>query len=518
MYVFVAETLALLVRADDGIEGYPLPGTSKPLKIQQYADDSLLFARNGKSVQNFFRKVEIFQKASGSIINASKTRGMALGGFEPSSDARLKDITWTNGNGMKILGVTFYARLKQTINFNWVTTLNKIDKTLHFLRLRLVSLRGKALLYNALGLSKVWFLANTLPMPEWVETRLHTSIFENLWQKQNYNPVKRSTLFLPTKSGGLGILSPKEQCLAIHLKTLFQLKQRSAGDTHDCHYLYKYWLASSLTKFIHKYPDWTFLRQNNFPKHWDDKTPQYYKTAIQYVTEYQTLFDTTNKKCKTLYTEIIKNLKTVVTSERYWTGVTKTKLPWTLIWKRNFTSHAPGMTQNVLYRLLHNSLPTATLLMRNARQKTIKDKNCKTCGRVEDAFHIFTLCPPSIEIWEYFKHVYRSFVPSRIINPANSIFLLDIAHLPERHPVSLLLLTLTQIMSEVWSGRCHEMLKNKKMDAQNIIQKIIKKMKEIIKIKYNYHADRYTLSIFSELFCHKDILRHLENGKLKVTI
>ena len=236
MYVFVAETLALLVRTD---EGYPLPGTSKPLKIQQYADDSLLFAKNSQSVQYFFRKGDIFQKASGSIINASKTRGTALGGFEPSSDARLKDTTWTNGKGMKILGVTFYARLKQTISFNWVTTLNKIDKTLHFLRLRPVSLRGKAL-----GLSKAWFLANTLPMPEWVETRLHTTIFENLWQKQNYNPVKRGTLFLPTKSGGLGVLSPKEQCLAIHLKTLFPVKQRSAGDTHDCHYLYKYWLAS----------------------------------------------------------------------------------------------------------------------------------------------------------------------------------------------------------------------------------------------------------------------------------
>ena len=177
------------------------------------------------------------------------------------------------------------------------------------------------------------------------------------------------------------------------------------------------------------------------------------------------------------------------------------------------------MTQNLLYRFLHNSLPTTTLLMRNARQQTFKDKNCKRCGRVEDAIHIFTLCPPSIEIWEYFKHVYRSFVPSRIINPANSIFLLDIAHLSERHPVSRFLLTLTQvIMSEIWSGRCHAILKNKKMDSQNVIQKIVKKIKEIIIIKYNYHAERNTLNIFSDLFCHKDILCHLENGKLKETI
>ena len=202
----------------------------------------------------------------------------------------------------------------------------------------------------------------------------------HLWQLPNYNSVKRSTLFLPTKSRCLGILSPKEQCRALHLNTLFQLRQRCAGDAHDCHYLYKYWLASSLTKFTHKYPDWTFLRQNDFLKHWDDKTPQYYKTAIQYVTEHQSLFDTTNKTCKTLHTELTKHLKTVEKSERYWTGVTKTKLPWTLIWKRNFTSHAHGVTQNVLYRFQHNSLPKATLLTRKARQKRLKTKTVKHAG------------------------------------------------------------------------------------------------------------------------------------------
>ena len=345
LYVFVAEVLALLVRADDGIEGISLPGSPKPLKIQQYADDFILFTKSGKSVESFFQKVDIFQKASGSVINVLKTRGLALGGFDPTTDTRLTDVTWTNNTGIKILGVTFYTRLNQTTNFNRLTALNKTDKNLNILGLRLVSLRGKAMLLNTLALSKIWFLANTLPIPEWVVQRLQTTIFENLWQKQRFNPIKKNTLFLPTRR----LLSPKEQCFAIRHNTLFQMRERNTEDIHDCYYLTKYWLASSLVKFTDKNPNWNFLRKNNFLRHWDNKTSQYYQTTLQYLTEHQLLFEISHKTCKSLYTKITKNKKIVVASELYWSRITKTNLPWTLIWKRNFTLYAHGPTQNVLF-------------------------------------------------------------------------------------------------------------------------------------------------------------------------
>ena len=155
LYVFVAEVLALLVRGEDGIEGISLPDTPKPLKIQQYDGNSVLFTNSGKSVESFFKKVDIFQKASGSVINALKARGLALGGFDPTTDPRLTDVTWANNTGIKILGVTFYTRLNQTTNFNWLRTLNKTDKKLNISGLRLVSLRGKAMLLNTLVLSKL---------------------------------------------------------------------------------------------------------------------------------------------------------------------------------------------------------------------------------------------------------------------------------------------------------------------------------------------------------------------------
>ena len=382
LYVFVAEALALVIRADSRIEGFPLPGTPKPLKIQQYADDSNFFARDVKSVRYFFEKVNIFEKASGSVINASKTRGLALGGFDPKNYSELDNIEWTNNTGFKILGVTFYTRLSRTTNFNWLVTLNKIEKQLKFLGLRILSLRGKTTLINTLAMSKVWFLANVLPIPEWVIERLHRAIFENLWQKTNYNPVKRETLFLPVKSGGLGILSPKEQSLALRLKTLFQLKECEEEKTHDFYYFSKYWLASSLVKFTKQNESWNFLRLNNFPKHWDNKMSQYYKTTVEILKNNGPLFYIPLKTTKNIYLEVAKNKKTVVPAERFWNSSFKTTMPWAQIWKKNFTSHACGPAQNILFRFLHNSLPSAVLLAKSTRQQIVQNNKCKTCGKI----------------------------------------------------------------------------------------------------------------------------------------
>jgi hypothetical protein len=62
LYVFVAEALALVIRADSRIEGFPLPGTRKPLKLQQYADDSNFFAKDVKCVRYFFENLKLFEK------------------------------------------------------------------------------------------------------------------------------------------------------------------------------------------------------------------------------------------------------------------------------------------------------------------------------------------------------------------------------------------------------------------------------------------------------------------------
>ena len=72
---------------------------------------------------------------------------------------------------MKILGVTF-----GTVNVeqdNWQSKLNKLEKSLNLWSSRSLSLLGKSLIVNILGLSKLLYLAKVLLMPSWVLSRVN---------------------------------------------------------------------------------------------------------------------------------------------------------------------------------------------------------------------------------------------------------------------------------------------------------------------------------------------------------
>ena len=52
-----------------------------------------------------------------------------------------------------------------------------VEKCLNSWRSRSLSYYGKVLIVNALALSRVWYVASLLPMPDWVSSELNTLVF-----------------------------------------------------------------------------------------------------------------------------------------------------------------------------------------------------------------------------------------------------------------------------------------------------------------------------------------------------
>ena len=52
-----------------------------------------------------------------------------------------------------------------------------MEKALNSWRQRSLSYRGKALVINALALSRVWYVASVIHVPGWVSVKLNTLIF-----------------------------------------------------------------------------------------------------------------------------------------------------------------------------------------------------------------------------------------------------------------------------------------------------------------------------------------------------
>ena len=57
---------------------------------------------------------------------------------------------------------------------NWMPKTNKLEKALNLWRARSLSLLGKALIINVLGLSKLLYLAKVFIVPAWVFARVNS--------------------------------------------------------------------------------------------------------------------------------------------------------------------------------------------------------------------------------------------------------------------------------------------------------------------------------------------------------
>ena len=67
---------------------------------------------------------------------------------------------------------------------------------------RQLLLYGKSIIINTLILAKTTFLSKVFPILEKIIQKIHTNIFQYLWQNKTPEPIARKTLFLPKDKGG----------------------------------------------------------------------------------------------------------------------------------------------------------------------------------------------------------------------------------------------------------------------------------------------------------------------------
>ena len=122
LYCLVAETLGQAIRRDDSIRGIPIPGVNKQSKVSQYADDTTLILADNYSITQSFNLINIFERGSGSRLNAQKTEGLWLGSAAGKQTGPV-NITWTTDK-LKILGV--YFGTSNVEHANWIDRIIKL--------------------------------------------------------------------------------------------------------------------------------------------------------------------------------------------------------------------------------------------------------------------------------------------------------------------------------------------------------------------------------------------------------
>jgi hypothetical protein len=106
LYILQAEPWATSIRRNPKIVGIFLPNRNGPdieTKVNMFADDTQLINKTEESIEETFKTLEIYEKASGAKMNLEKTVGMYLGKWR-NKNPRFKNIMWST-KPVKALGV-----------------------------------------------------------------------------------------------------------------------------------------------------------------------------------------------------------------------------------------------------------------------------------------------------------------------------------------------------------------------------------------------------------------------------
>ena len=204
LYV-VSEVLAVSIRAYPRILGFSLPGVPTPLSpISQYTEDTSIVVTSDDAIKATFETYSVYEKGSGSKLNLSKCKGLWLGSWNGRRDPPVW-LDWSS-TMIKILGV--FIGVGDMEEANWRPRIAAIENVLSSWRQRQLSFRGRALVINALALSRVWCVASLVHMAAWALKELNTLVFNFFWKgKRDF--VSRSVVVQPSLFDGFSVVNIK---------------------------------------------------------------------------------------------------------------------------------------------------------------------------------------------------------------------------------------------------------------------------------------------------------------------
>ena len=409
-----------------------------------------------------------------------------------------------------ILGIHFSEDLNDTILVNWQKTLTKMEKHIQKLMTRQLSLYGKSIIINTLILAKTTFLSNIFPIPEKIIQKIHTNIFQYLWQNKTPEPIARKMLFQPKNKGGLNIKEAEPHNLAMRIKHSITLKQIKKQP--PCMHIAIYWLG----KDIYNYNEFYHLKGSNIIKR--NKTPPfYYRDFVHYIKTQNSNIPNLQNKTKIIYKSILEkgSQNHNIFGEKIWKDEIK-NLDVKKIWTNTYFSYTQPDAKDLLYKFLHYATKTNKFVFTISRDKTGLTPTCDYCNIKEDNIHLFTTSTQAKKIWQYFQSTYEKLTKQQY-TPQQHIFTLSANNLNSKN--KKLMLVLTQlIIHEIWTSRNnikHDIIH---LSQETITTKILTQLRNILTEHYKLHKLNETLPTFQQLFCINNALRKIYNGKLQIII
>ena len=406
LYVLVAESLACAIRADPKIDGFPLPGGNKHVKVSQYADDTSTFATTDESVQALFELFAKYELASGAKLNQSKCHGLLLGSWRTRTSFPV-DLRWSSSH-IEALG----SRLSHDGEQTWGPALQKLDKTLSSWQHRKLSFRGRALIINSLGLSRFWYLGSVVPIDSDLVKKLNKITFPFLWARPR-EWLSRASVTQPLRQGGLGVVDVSRKLSSLRV---MWVKRFFCGDEHPWFSFFQHHLRRA-------------LKADNIDRAFESpairpavvrRLPPFYRMVLQAWLQLggrwsankwviprpsSTDIQLTALTARTAYVILGSSLETPHRCHKKFAHL---NIDWKHVWPSLDTLRYLRPAADTCWLCAHGILPTADRLLRFGMPNI--SPSCH-CGEEETAEHLFESCPHARTLLVWFFQRLVSFDP-----------------------------------------------------------------------------------------------------------
>ena len=227
LFLLFAEAMHAFISSQSiGLRGLAMPMHGQDILDSEFADDTALYVDGTlTNLQQVQGALSQFCIASGAKLNWEKTVAFWVSKEPPPCWAPHHTFQWTQrGVAVRYLGVQVGIDLVPELHA--APLLLTLRKKLFLWSHAKLSLAGRVIVANHVLLSTVWYIASSWIFSKSCIGQIRRLVRNFIWVGEDKSHVRAkvawSTLITPKQYGGLGIIDPLDQCMALLAKLIIR--------------------------------------------------------------------------------------------------------------------------------------------------------------------------------------------------------------------------------------------------------------------------------------------------------
>ena len=159
----------------------------KPLehKLSQFADDTSVSVSTIRSIEELFKLLKDYEKATNAKINNEKTEGLWVGKWKGRDD-KPYNLVWKSDH-VKFLGIHIGNKVgangtKILSDINFAEQVEKIKNKINYWKKKGISLLGRVRVSNFFILLRLWYRTNFFTISRQMLDRMDQMIRNFIWE------------------------------------------------------------------------------------------------------------------------------------------------------------------------------------------------------------------------------------------------------------------------------------------------------------------------------------------------